>query len=75
MVASYLYVLHMEDGKKRYMTEKQIEDYIKSQQIEEQVNIVSYNLRASVESTIHRGFHRLKKRNKVVYRGLVKSLW
>jgi len=69
------YVIHMEDGKKRYMTKKQIEDYIKSQQIEEQVNKESYNLRASVESTIHQVFHRLKKRNKVVYRGLAKTLW
>ncbi len=57
------------------MTEEQIDNYIQHQRIQEQVNQESYNLRATAESTIHQCFHRLKKRNKIIYRGLVKCHW
>ena len=69
------YVIQSQGGYRRYMTTKQIENYIQYQQIEDQVNEESYNLRATVESTIHQTFHRLKKNNKVVYRGLIKCQW
>jgi len=69
------YVIKNENGTKRYMTKQAIENYINHQEITSQVNEESYNLRASVESTIHQSFHRLKKRNKVVYRGLIKCHW
>jgi len=69
------YVLKKNDGTKRYMTSGQINNYINYQDIVNQVNKESYNLRASVESTIHQEFHRLKKRGKVVYRGLLKCQW
>lgn len=69
------YVIKRKDGTKRYMTTVQIDNYINHQNIVSQVNEDSYNLRASVESTIHQGFHRLKKRGKVVYRGLLKCQW
>lgn len=69
------YVIQSPNGQKRYMTKKQIDNYIQHQQIEDQVNEESYNLRATVESTIHQNYHRLKKRNKIVYRGLIKCQW
>ncbi len=69
------YVIKSQSGTQRYMTAKQIENYIQRQQIENQVNEESYNLRATVESTIHQTFHRLKKNNKTVYRGLIKCQW
>ena len=69
------YVIKTKDGGKRYMTEEQVENYIVHQQIENQVSKESYNLRATVESTIHQTFHRLKKNNKMVYRGLIKCQW
>jgi len=69
------YVIQSPGGYKRYMTKQQIENYIRHQQIEEQVNEQSYNLRATAESTIHQTYHRLKKRNKIVYRRLIKCQW
>ena len=69
------HVIHTVGGNKRYMTEEQIDNYIQHQRIQEQVNQESYNLRATAESTIHQCFHRLKKRNKIIYRGLVKCHW
>jgi IS5 family transposase len=69
------YVIKSPSGTDRYMTPKQIENYIQRQQIEDQVNTESHNLRATVESTIHQTFHRLKKNNKIVYRGLIKCQW
>ncbi|MFT6809144.1 MAG: hypothetical protein ACJA01_002376, partial [Saprospiraceae bacterium] len=53
----------------------QIENYLKRQEIESQADTSSYNLRANVESTIHQCFHRLKKRNKIVYRRQIKCQW
>jgi len=69
------YVIQLEDGNRRYMSKEGVENYIKRQEVEAQVNKESYNLRASVESTIHQTFHRLKKNNKIVYRGLIKCQW
>ena len=69
------YVITTKQGKKRYMTKVQIEDYIAHQQIVDQVDKQSYNLRASVESTINQSFHRLEKNNKIKYRGLLKCQW
>lgn len=69
------YVIKSPSGADRYMTLKQIENYIQRQKIEDQVNTESHNLRATVESTIHQTFHRLKKNNKIVYRGLIKCQW
>jgi hypothetical protein len=54
---------------------EQIENYINRQEIESNSNQESYNLRANVESTINQTFHRLKKNNKMVYRGQTKCLW
>lgn len=69
------YVITSQDGEKRYLTKQQIDNYIIHQQIKAQVNDESYNLRASAESTIHQVFHRLKKGNKMVYRGLIRCQW
>ena len=66
------FIIHSPGGTKRYMRSKDIENYIGRQQIESQANQENYNLRATVESTIHQTFHRLKKSNKMVYRGLYK---
>ncbi len=69
------HVIISKKGDKRYMTQAEIDNYIIHQQIKSQINEESYNLRASAESTIHQVFHRLKKRNKMVYRGLLKCQW
>lgn len=69
------YVIKRENGSRRYLTKEQVDNYIKHQQIENQISKESHNLRASVESTIHQTFHRLKKNNKMVYRGLIKCQW
>lgn len=69
------YIIVHRNGTKRYMTIKQIENYLERQTLEQQINPESYNLRANVESTIHQCFHRLRKRNKIVYRGLLKCQW
>jgi hypothetical protein len=62
-------------GSIRYMTQEEVDNYMVHQQISEQVDEESYHLRASAESTIHQVFHRLKKRNKMVYRGRIKCQW
>lgn len=69
------YVIKKKGKSNRYFTEEEIDSYMKHQTISSQVDPKSYNLRANVESTIHQTFHRLKKRNKIVYRGLIKSQW
>ena len=69
------YVIQHRNGSKRYMTQEQISNHIGRQTLESQVDPASYNLRANAESTIHQTFHRLKKGNKIVYRGLQKSQW
>lgn len=69
------YAITSRNGYKRYMTKQQIDNYIIHQQVKEQINEESYNLRASAESTIHQMFHRLKKGNKMVYRGLTRCQW
>jgi len=69
------YVIKNIDGTKRYMTIEVIENYLNHQTILSQIDEESYNLRASVESTIHQTFHRVKKGNKIMYRGLLKCHW
>jgi hypothetical protein len=69
------YIIHNPEGSRRYMTLYQIENYLKRQEIESQADTTSYNLRANVECTIHQCFHRLKKRNKIVYRRQIKCQW
>lgn len=61
-------------GKKtnRYLTEQEVQNYMLRQKILSKKNEEDKNLRANVESTIHQVFHKLKKRNKMVYRGLAK---
>ena len=59
----------------RYMTKAQVEDYITALEITQQATDEDYNLRANVEATIHETFHRLLKRQKTRYRGLVKNHW
>ena len=59
----------------RYMTKEQVLSYINSQTIMSQSSTESYNLRSNVESTIHQTFHRIKKRQKIVYRRLIKCQW
>lgn len=59
----------------RYMTKEQVLTYIDSQSIMSHSSIESYNLRSNVESTIHQTFHRIKKRQKIVYRRLIKCQW
>lgn len=69
------YVIKQNGKSNRYFTKEEINIYIQHQTVQSQVNTKSYNLRANVESTIHQVFHRLKKRNKTVYRGIIKSHW
>ncbi len=60
------------DTRGRYMTKDEVENYFLFQQMQETLDEHTHNLRANVESTIHQCFHRLKKRNKILYRGLFK---
>ena len=59
----------------RYMTKAQVEDYITALEITQQATHEDYNLRSNVEATIHETFHRLLKRQKTRYRGLIKNHW
>jgi hypothetical protein len=69
------YVVKQEGGNRRYFTKEEIDNYIRHQLLDNQIDTESYNLRANVESTVHQTFHRVKKRNKIVYRGLIKCQW
>ena len=60
------------DTRRRDMTKDEVENYFLFQQMQETLDEHTHNLRANVESTIHQCFHRLKKRNKILYRGLFK---
>ncbi len=62
-------------GAPRYMTRDQVKNYIETQTIMSHYSKESYNLRSNVESTIHQTFHRIKKRQKIVYRRLIKCQW
>ena len=57
---------------RRYFAREEVEGYIRHQEIGKGISQENHNLRANVESTIHQVFHRLKKRNKMVYRGWYK---
>lgn len=65
-------VVHKTDGTKRYFTDEAIVQYILRQQYNDPIDDVSKGLRANCESTIHQVFHRLGKRDKIKYRGLLK---
>ena len=69
------YRIKTKQGTWRYMTKEQVLSYIDAQTIMSQSSTESYNLRSNVESTIHQTFHRIKKRQKIVYRGLIKCQW
>ncbi len=69
------YRIKRKQGAARYMTQEQVLTYIDSQSIMSHSSIESYNLRSNVESTIHQTFHRIKKRQKIVYRRLIKCQW
>jgi hypothetical protein len=69
------YVIKSKNGYKRYMTQQEVDNYFLHQKITKHANDLNHNLRANVESTIHQVFHRLKKRNKMVYRGKIKCQW
>jgi len=57
---------------RRYFTKQQIEDYIFLQKIMDGKTEEDKKLRPNVESAIHQTFHRLEKRKKIKYRGLLK---
>lgn len=69
------YKITASDGTIRYMTKTEVEDYITALEITQQATDEDYNLRSNVEATIHEVFHRLLKRQKTRYRGLIKSHW
>lgn len=69
------YRIRTKNGSYRYWTKEEIANYIESQSLLDNYTEESYNLRANVESTIHQVFHRVKNRQKIVYRGLTKSHW
>ena len=68
-------VKRKKDKNSRYFTADQLKAYIATQEIEQGTTDEHYNIRANVESTIHQTFHRLKNRQKIVYRGIVKCHW
>ena len=66
------YVIHHRDGTKRYMSERDIEDYLLLQAHFAAQHPADIDIRPNVEATIHQAFHRLLKRDKVKYRGKYK---
>jgi len=62
-------------GYNYYRTKQEVANYIAATNIADNLDEHSYNLRASVESTIHEVFHRLCKRDKTRYRGIIKTHW
>jgi IS5 family transposase len=63
------------NGTYLYMTNREVDNYIIAINLIGNRDEESYNLRSSVESTVHEVFHRVCKRNKIRYRGLIKSQW
>jgi ribosomal 50S subunit-associated protein YjgA (DUF615 family) len=63
------YVVSATGRPRRYFTREEVEAYLRHQEIGKGISQKNHNLRANMESTIHQVFHRLKKRNKMVYRG------
>lgn len=68
------YIIHHREGTKRYMSQEEVETYLRLQAHKASQNEADINIRPNVESTIHQNFHRLLKRNKVKYRGMCKCL-
>lgn len=58
------------DGSRRYMTQDQVDNYLKLQQLKQNQRHEDRNIRANVEATIYQMFHRLLKNDKIKYRGL-----
>lgn len=69
------YRIKNHNGTYRYFTKAEVQDYIYALQILENGSQTDYNLRCSVESTIHEVFHRLERRYKIKYRGSIKCHW
>jgi len=68
------YVIKVSGKHLRYMTHEEVERYIAKEQMIG-LNKEEAGLRANMESTIHQLFHRLGKKNKVKYRGLIRVNW
>jgi len=66
------YRIILSNGQRRYYTKKQIGNYLFLQKIKLNQTNEDKKLRPNVEATIHQTFHRLGKRNKIKYRGLIK---
>lgn len=66
------YVITHKDKTKRYLTQEDVDAYLRIQEHLSTLRPEDINLRANVESTIHQVFHRLLKRHKIKYRGLYK---
>lgn len=66
------YRIKIATGQYRYFEQEKIAQFILSQQLEAQLKEEDKNLRANVESTIHACFHRLLKRDKMKYRGILR---
>jgi len=65
-------IIHHKDGSKRYMTRKELEEYLLLQAHLSHQKQEDANIRPNVEATIHQVFHRLLKRDKMKYRGMFK---
>ncbi len=69
------YRIRKDNGQTIYQTKEQVDNYIACLKILKQSTEEDYNLRSSAESTIHQVFHRLWRRQKTRYRGLLKHHW
>ena len=69
------YRVQNSNGTYRYFTKDQIASYLQSLEFLQNSTDDDYNLRSSVESTIHEVFHRIGRRQKIRYRGLIKCQW
>ena len=66
------YVITHTDKTKRYLSQKEVDNYLRIQNHLASQQPEDINIRPNVESTIHQVFHRLLKRNKMKYRGQYK---
>ena len=64
------HIINYGNNEKRYLTQKELDDYILLCKIT--IDSAAVSERANVESTIHQVFHRLEKRNKIKYRSIEK---
>ena len=69
------YVIKNTNGSSRYLEKQKVTEYIQASKILAEVNKDDSNLRANVEASIHEVFHRLGRRNKIKYRGIIKCHW